>query len=206
MFVGYPPLLLKGCYFFLSMLYSLTETGGIIMEPVFSNACKYTLDTLTETERASVSTGYKAYCAISAAVFAALTAFFAYQGQFPAAAVLAVLAILMAAMIFIKASVAAKKSYEASISKYGREYETRLFFYDEKIIGKNIVTGKAFETDYGRIKAVIEAKRLYVLKTDINMSVVADKNGFITDNGSEFIGFLRKKCPLAKIRLISEGK
>ena len=108
------------------------------------------------------------------------------------------LAVILAAVYEAKIRSAAKKSLKRNEELYGRDVETRIFFYEDTIIGKNLQSGTAVRTGYDKVKKIVETPSLYVLILDGNISVLVDKGGFISDNGADFSKFIKKKCVNAK--------
>ncbi len=168
------------------------------MEPVFSNACRYTKDNLREMAKAALPKWYKVYCAVFTLIFAAFAVNGIFGGRTMMGILFAAFAVLMIIVYLSKTS--PEKAYRQSVEKYGREAEIRLFFYDGFIIGKNLAAGNTVKTEYEKISYIAETENLYVLGLSIGMSIIVDKNGFISNNGAEFSDFIKSKCPGAKVR------
>ena len=49
------------------------------MEPIFSNACKYTLDNLMQMSKSALPSWYRGYCGVFSAVFIVLSAYSFYM-------------------------------------------------------------------------------------------------------------------------------
>lgn len=164
------------------------------MEPIFSNACKYTLDNLMQMSKSALPSWYRGYCGVFSAVFIVLSAYSFYMEDIFKGAVFILFAAALVAVYYAKTTLAAKKHYKSNMELYGEEAETRIFFYDDCIIGKNMNTGKSVKTTYDKIDRIVETKNLYILNMLGNVSILVDKNGFISDNSPEFVEFMRQKC------------
>lgn len=170
------------------------------MEPIFSNACVYSQENLGEMTRATMPTWYKVYCFMFAAFFFILAGTAVYIKNYMFAILFVVFTVLLIIIYYTRASVSAKKAYRRNSELFHKEVETRVFFYDDVIIGKNLQAGSAVKTEYSRIKLIKETKNLYVLKIPENMAILVDKNGFISENGDKFLDFIKQKCPAAKVK------
>ena len=168
------------------------------MEPLFSNACVQTEQNLLEMTRASVPVWYRLYCRLLSAVMAVCAIVMVFMKMYMFTALFFALAVILAAVYEAKIRSAAKKSLKRNEELYGRDVETRIFFYEDTIIGKNLQSGTAVRTGYDKVKKIVETPSLYVLILDGNISVLVDKGGFISDNGAEFSKFIKEKCVNAK--------
>lgn len=167
------------------------------MEPIFSNACTQTKQNLLEMTRAVMPGWYKLYCRIFTVIFIIFAAVTAYMGQYVFALIFIVLAVLLFIIYGKKTSSAAMKIWKKNFDLYGKDTETRIFFYEDTIVGKNLQTGSAVKTEYDKIEKIIETPSLYVLVFSKNIAILADKNGFIS-GGGDFADFIRKKCVNAR--------
>lgn len=167
------------------------------MEPIYSNSCKYTMENLMESSVATMPKWYKPYCYAFCAVFLALAVYGFVKGS-----LMGILFLIFAAVIMVvywrKTVASARTVYKHNMEKYGQETETRIFFYDDSIVGKNLQSGSAVTTEYDKVQSIIETKNLFILKMSINMVILVDKNGFIGNNGADFADFIKGKCPNAR--------
>ena len=108
------------------------------------------------------------------------------------------LAVIILAIYKKKISSAAKKTWQKNFDQYKKDVETRIFFYEDSIVGKNLQTGNAVRTEYEKIEIIVETPSLYVLVFLKNIAILVDKKGFISDNGADFAEFIKKKCVNAK--------
>ena len=168
------------------------------MEPIFSNACSQTKGNLLEMIKATVPAWYKLYCRIFAVVFVIIAAAVAIKGQYIFTVIFLVLAVIILAIYNRKVSSAAEKLWKKNQDQYGKDVETRIFFYEDSIVGKNLQAGNAVRTEYEKIEKIVETPSLYVLVFCKNIAILVDKKGFISDNGADFASFIRKKCVNAK--------
>ena len=168
------------------------------MEPIFSNACSQTKENLLEMIKATVPAWYKLYCRIFAVLFVVMAAVLVFIEQYLFAVIFLVLAAAILAVYNRKISSAAQKTWQKNFDQYGKDVETRIFFYEDSIVGKNLQTGNAVRTEYEKIEKIVETPSLYVLVFLKNIAILVDKNGFISDNGADFAEFIKKKCVNAK--------
>lgn len=168
------------------------------MEPIFSNACSQTKENLLEMIKATVPAWYKLYCRIFAVLFVVMAAVLVFIEQYLFAVIFLVLAAAILAVYNRKISSAAQKTWQKNFDQYGKDVETRIFFYKDSIVGKNLQTGNAVRTEYEKIEKIVETPSLYVLVFLKNIAILVDKNGFISDNGADFAEFIKKKCVNAK--------
>lgn len=168
------------------------------MEPIFANACRYTRDNLREMAKATLPKWYKIYCLVFTVAFVALAVLGLSIGKTMLGILFAVFAVMMILVYLSKIS--PEKTYRRSQEKYGKEAEVRLFFYNDFVMGKNLTAGSAMKTEYEKISFIAETKSLYVLGLSVGVSIIVDKNGFISDNRDEFLDFIKSKCPNAKVR------
>ena len=168
------------------------------MEPIFSNACSQTKENLLEMIKATVPAWYKLYCRIFAVLFVVMAAVLVFIEQYLFAVIFLVLAAAILAVYNRKISSAAQKTWQKNFDQYKKDVETRIFFYEDSIVGKNLQTGNAVRTEYEKIEKIVETPSLYVLVFLKNIAILVDKNGFISDNGADFAEFIKKKCVTAK--------
>lgn len=168
------------------------------MEPIFSNACSQTKENLLEMIKATVPAWYKLYCRIFAVLFVVMAAVLVFIEQYLFAVIFLVLAAAILAVYNRKISSAAKKTWQKNFDQYKKDVETRIFFYEDSIVGKNLQTGNAVRTEYEKIEKIVETPSLYVLVFLKNIAILVDKNGFISDNSADFAEFIKKKCVNAK--------
>ena len=168
------------------------------MEPIFSNACSQTKENLLEMIKATVPAWYKLYCRIFAVLFVVMAAVLVFIEQYLFAVIFLVLAAAILAVYNRKISSAAQKTWQKNFDQYKKDVETRIFFYEDSIVGKNLQTGNAVRIEYEKIEKIVETPSLYVLVFLKNIAILVDKNGFISDNGADFAEFIKKKCVNAK--------
>ena len=168
------------------------------MEPIFSNACSQTKENLLEMIKATVPAWYKLYCRIFAVLFVVMAAVLVFIEQYLFAVIFLVLAPAILAVYNRKISSAAHKTWQKNFDQYKKDVETRIFFYEDSIVGKNLQTGNAVRTEYEKIEKIVETPSLYVLVFLKNIAILVDKNGFISDNSADFAEFIKKKCVNAK--------
>ena len=168
------------------------------MEPIFSNACKYTMDVLVESTATSQPKWYKYYCYIFAGIFIILAVFGFTNGSILKGLLFAAFSAVLIFFFKTRQTSNAQAIYKKNMEKYGQETETRIFFYEDSIVGKNLQSDKAVTTTYDQLGLITETEHLYILKMTINVVILVDKNGFISDNGADFIPFLLSKCPDVK--------
>lgn len=168
------------------------------MEPIFSNACSQTKENLLEMIKATVPAWYKLYCRIFAVLFVVMAAVSIYMKQYIFTYIFFALAVIILAIYNKKISSAAQKTWQKNFDQYKKDVETRIFFYEDSIVGKNLQTGNAVRTEYEKIEKIVETPSLYVLVFLKNIAILVDKNGFISDNGADFAEFIKKKCVNAK--------
>ena len=168
------------------------------MEPIFSNACSQTKENLLEMIKATVPAWYKLYCRIFAVLFVVMAAVLVFIEQYLFAVIFLVLAAAILAVYNRKISSAAQKTWQKNFDQYKKDVETRIFFYEDSIVGKNLQTGNTVRTEYEKIEKIVETPSLYVLVFLKNIAILVDKNGFISDNGADFAEFIKKKCVNAK--------
>lgn len=171
------------------------------MEPIFSNSCAFSREILEELNKKMMSVGFKIYCISFIIIFAVLSTISFIMKQNAIGVIFAVCFILIFATLLAKPKMMAKRLYLNYNKLYECEVETRTFFYDEIIIGKNLQTNQSVKASYSDITSIEESKHLYIIKLYKNIALTLSKNGFISDNSSDFIKFFTKKCPQAKIKL-----
>lgn len=171
------------------------------MEPIFSNSCKYTMQTLIESTNASQPKWYKFYCIGFGILFAALAGFGLFTQSIFKSILFAVFAGILFFMYKNKQVSDAQKIHRRNMEKYGQETETRIFFYEDSIVGKNLQSDKAVTTTYDQIENISETEHLYILKLNIPVVILLDKEGFISSSASEFVEFIKGKCPTAKVAI-----
>lgn len=164
------------------------------MEPIFSNACSQTKENLLEMIKATVPAWYKLYCRIFAVLFVVMAAVLVFIEQYLFAVIFLVLAAAILAVYNRKISSAAQKTWQKNFDQYKKDVETRIFFYEDSIVGKNLQTGNAVRTEYEKIEKIVETPSLYVLVFLKNIAILVDKKGFISDNSADFAEFIKKKC------------
>ena len=171
------------------------------MEPLFSNACSQTRENLHELIKATVPSWYRLYCRIFTAVFIIAAVILIFAGQYLFTGIFIALAVIMLAIYNVKISSAAKKIWQKNYDLYKKDVETRIFFYEDAIVGKNLQSGNAVRTEYEKIEKIVETRSLYVLVFCKNIAILVDKEGFLSENEGvlmDFDGFIRKKCVNAK--------
>lgn len=169
------------------------------MQPIFSNTCKYTLDNLKQVTKADLPMWYKAYCIIFAAVFGVIAIVAFFMTHSPKSAIFLLFSITLLMIYYHKTALTARKHYEQSKALHGDIAVTKLFFYNNSIVGKNMFTGQSFKAEYEKVNKIVETKNLYILRILDDISIVVDKNGFVSDNGSKFPEFIKQKCKNAKL-------
>lgn len=171
------------------------------MGPVFSNYCVFSEEILEELNKKMMSNGYKTYCTFFVIFYLLFSAVSFKAGQNVMGVIFAVGFICILVIFFTKSKLIAKRAYSKYIKLYGCEIETRTFFYDEMIIGKNLQSNQSVQASYSDVTEIKESHNLYIIKLHKNIALTLSKNGFISDNASEFIKFIIGKCPNAKIKL-----
>ena len=171
------------------------------MEPIFSNSCVFSKGILEELNKKMMSLGFKIYCIFFMIIFIALSTISFIMEQNVIGVIFAICFILIFVTLLIKPKMVAKRVFLNYNKLYGCEVETRTFFYDEIIIGKNLQTNQSVKASYSDITSIEESKHLYIIKLYKNIALTLSKDGFISDNSSDFIKFIIKKCPQAKIKL-----
>lgn len=109
--------------------------------------------------------------------------------------------LLIFLIFFTKPKLEAKKAYANYKKLYGREVETKTFFYDEIVVSKNLQSNQLVQASYTDVTSIEESNNLYVIKFHKNIVLTLDKNRFVSSNLSEFKKFIKEKCYNAKVNL-----
>ena len=164
------------------------------MEPIFSNSCNYTVANLEEMAKANTPTWYKLYCIIFSILFVVI-AIVSFTMKHAGVAVLFFIFAIALFFIFKKsASITAKRTYNQNAQTFDGELQTRIFFYDASIVGKNLKSSGVVNTTYDKISEVIETEHLFIINIEKDLSILVDKSGFLSDNQDNFPAFIKEKC------------
>ncbi len=108
------------------------------MELIFSNSCVFSEAVLEEMNKTIISKGYKVYCLSFIIIFLSASVVSFKVGQDVLGLIFGVCFLLIFLIFFTKPKLEAKKAYANYKKLYGREVETKTFFYDEIVVSKNL--------------------------------------------------------------------
>lgn len=171
------------------------------MEPIFSNSCVFSEAVLEEMNKTMMSKAYKIYCTSFMIIFL-LASVISFKVRQNVIGVIFIICFLLIFFVFFtKPKIEARKAYANYKKLYGHDVEIRTFFYDDTIVGKNLQSNQSVQVSYSDVTDVYESDNLYVIRLHKNIALTIFKNGFISDDSTEFKEFIKSKCSNAKVNL-----
>ena len=172
------------------------------MNCVFENISVQKLENLQEMYKRTLRAGFLVYGILVVILFASFLATSLITGaSSPVYIVFFVIVILLSGNWMIQMPKKnALTTYEGNQEQYQCEPQNHIFFYGNKMKGRNLQSGVEIQVPYDKVVQVMETKHLFLIRIPEKRILLVDKSGFQRGNADDFRSFLKEKCTTAKFR------
>lgn len=165
------------------------------MEALFENVCIYTREGFLECFKVIKSKKGAIFNHTAVAVIILLALSYLVEGELVSTFLYVCGAVFLLVFYFaLMPRRIAKTHYENMMAiSNNKEIKSVTVFYEDGFVVKNEASGGEYKYQYSKIQRVKETQNYIVLVLEKNALVMIYKNGFITGDAEDFIGYMKQK-------------